>query len=150
MSVLLSSKSQSCYPVLDISLRRWRIFFIAIKYVFGNLRFRCCFCNEFYAARKASCTVRAEKIYLLSGKVILLQESKQRHRNAIPPVGITQKNRIIIFKVFYIFHQSRPASCCTFPGDITLGDATTSTSSVRTALSAHEKYTTSTLCPCSV
>ena len=47
---------------------------------------------------------------MLPGKVVLLQETEQRHRHAIPPVGIAQKHRIILVEVFYIRLKLRPGA----------------------------------------
>ena len=95
--------SKPLYPLLDSALRRCCILFITIKDVVGDDCLRCCLCDNFYTAGQSAGTMGAEKIYLFSLKVILLQKGKQRHGYTIPPVGISKKDRIVLIQILNVF-----------------------------------------------
>ena len=49
----------------------------------------------------------SEQVDVLSGKVVLFQKAQQRHRRAVPPVGIPQEHRIVLIEISHIFLKLR-------------------------------------------
>lgn len=105
---------QLSHPVFDCLLRRGRLFLITIENCIGNHRFRHSLCDNIHTAGQSAGSMGTEQIYLLPGKIVFFQKRKQRHGHAIPPVGVAQKNRIILIQILHSFLQCGPRIVPTF------------------------------------
>ena len=54
----------------------------------------------------------AEQVNLLVREVVLLQKGEQRHRHAVPPVGVAQKNGVVSLQLLHRGGQLRPGVLC--------------------------------------